>query len=100
MKNVLEVIVKAICQYPEDVIVHEFLASSSSIIEIHVNKCDFGKIIGKGGKIIQSIRNIVYCASYKHKKRYSIEIFVKEDAESGHKIIKKDDSVEITNIEK
>jgi len=74
MKEMLEVITKNIVDKPEKVTVKEIEGDSSSILEIKVDKDDLGKMIGKKGKTAQSIRNIVYAASFKVGKRYQIEI--------------------------
>jgi len=74
MKNVVEAIVKAIVDKEELVSVKEIPGESSSIIEIKVDKSDLGKVIGKSGKTAQSIRNIIYSASFKTKKRYTVDI--------------------------
>jgi len=72
--QLIEIIAKEICDKPDDVKVKEIGGDSSSIIEIHVNKEDQGKMIGKGGKVIQAIRTIVYTVSFKYNKRYTIEV--------------------------
>ena len=65
--------VKAIVDNEEKVRVNEIESKTSSIIEILVDKSDLGKVIGKLGKTAQSIRNIIYAASFKTKKRYTID---------------------------
>lgn len=74
MKELVEDIVKAIVDKPERVKVNEIEGDNSSIIEVKVDKTDLGKVIGKGGKTAQSIRNIVFAASFKTKKRYTIDV--------------------------
>ena len=78
MKDMLEAIAKTIVDKPEFVTVTEVEGDASSILEIKVAKEDLGKMIGKKGKTAQSIRNLVYAASFKHKKRYQIEIQAEE----------------------
>jgi len=75
MKNMIESIIKEIAEYPESVKINEVKGTESSIFEIYVRKSDLGKIIGKNGKNAQSIRTLVYAASYKNNnRRYQIEI--------------------------
>lgn len=74
MKDVVETIIRAIVDDEEMVQVKEIFGESSSIIEILVDKHDLGKVIGKNGKTAQSIRNIIYAASFKTKKRYTVDI--------------------------
>lgn len=72
--DLIKHIVESICEFPDKVNIKEIPGDTASLIEIHVEKADQGKIIGKGGKVIQSIRNIIYSASYKVNKRYTIEV--------------------------
>ena len=75
--NLIETIAKEICDHPEDVIVKEITGDTTSIIEIHVNKDDQGKMIGRQGRVIQAIRTIIYTICFKNKKRYTIEVIAK-----------------------
>jgi len=74
MKQLIETIVKAIVDDEKAVAVNEVEGGNRAVIEILCNKADLGKIIGKKGKTAQSIRNIVYAASFKTKKKYTIDI--------------------------
>lgn len=74
MKQLVETIVKSIVDIEKRVVVNEVEGGNSVIIEILVDKSDLGKVIGKSGKTAQSIRNIIYAASFKTKKRYTVDI--------------------------
>ena len=74
MKQLVETIVKSIVDLEKRVQVNEVEGGNSVIIEILVDKSDLGKVIGKSGKTAQSIRNIIYAASFKTKKRYTVDI--------------------------
>jgi len=78
IQELIKNIVICLCEYPDDIDVIETEGSISSIIEIHVNKKDQGKIIGKKGSVIQAIRTIIYSISYKYNKRYTIEVIQKQ----------------------
>jgi predicted RNA-binding protein YlqC (UPF0109 family) len=54
--------------------VTEVIGEQSSIIELRVAKEDLGKVIGKHGRMAQSIRNILSAASAKVHKRAGLEI--------------------------
>lgn len=45
-----------------------------SVITVHVDSNDIGKIIGRNGKIASSIRTIVKSASAKSGKRFIVKI--------------------------
>jgi len=72
--EMVEAIAKSICDKPDIVKVTEVPGSASSIIDVRVAKEDLGKMIGKGGETAQSIRRIIYAASFKSKKRYNLDI--------------------------
>jgi len=74
IKGVVEYLVKHIVDKPEEVEVAEKRGEQIIILEIRVNKQDFGKILGKHGKNIQAIRTLVSAVSGKSGKRTIIEI--------------------------
>jgi predicted RNA-binding protein YlqC (UPF0109 family) len=78
ISNMVEVIAKAICDYPNDVKVREVPGTITSIIDVKVNKVDLGKMIGKDGQTAHSIRRIMFAASFKTKKRYNLDIAASE----------------------
>ena len=60
-----EAIIKKIVSDPESVSIKEFDTEEENTIQIEVliSSSDLGKVIGKNGKIINSIRTIVQAAS-------------------------------------
>ena len=60
-----EFIVKSLVQEKEDVSVKEFESDQENtiLIQVMVNELDMGKVIGKGGKIANSIRTLVQASS-------------------------------------
>lgn len=48
------------------------------IINVKLPKEEMGRVIGKGGKIADSIRRIVRAATYKSDKKYIVKIGEKE----------------------
>ena len=60
-----ETIIKKIVSDPESVSVKEFAPDEENTIQIEVliSNDDMGKVIGKNGKIINSIRTIVQASS-------------------------------------
>lgn len=75
-----EYLVKNLVTNKEEVIVKEFSSENEKeiIIEVLVNETDMGKVIGRNGKIANSIRTLVQASSYlqdnKHVK-INIESF-------------------------
>jgi len=74
--DVVTTIAKEICDHPEAVQVKEIPAQNSSIIEVKVHKEDQGKMIGKQGRTADAIRTIIYAASFKYNKRFTLDIVV------------------------
>jgi len=74
VKELLEYLVKAIVDVPEEVSVMEVEGEKAVVYEIKVNVSDVGKVIGKHGRIINAIRTIVRAAAVKEGKKVSIEL--------------------------
>ncbi len=74
MKELVEVIAKALVDKPEEVEVRLIEGKHATVLELKVAKDDVGKIIGKKGNHIQAIRTILTAASGKTEKRYTLEI--------------------------
>ncbi len=74
MKELVEMIVKALVDQPDAVEVTEIKGNHAHVIELSVAKEDLGKVIGKGGLHANAIRTILAAASGKENKRYILEI--------------------------
>ena len=70
-----EMIIKSLVSDPESVSVKEFEEEDGLLIEVVVNEDEAGAIIGKSGKIANSIRTIVQASSnLKDRKKVKINI--------------------------
>ena len=74
MKELVEVIAKALVEHPDEVIVTEKEEGKHLTVELHVAPSDMGKVIGKQGRIAKAIRSVVKAASSKDNKRVDVEI--------------------------
>ena len=74
MKQLIEDIVKALVDRPEEVQIKEVVGDHAHVLELRVSKDDLGKVIGKGGAHASAIRTLMAAASGKEKKRYILEI--------------------------
>ncbi len=74
MKELVEVIAKALVDNPDEVVVTEKEDGRNIIVELHVAAADMGKVIGKQGRIAKAIRSVVKAASSKDNKRVDVEI--------------------------
>lgn len=74
MKELVEVIAKALVDNPDEVVVTEKIEGKNVTVELHVAASDMGKVIGKQGRIAKAIRSVVKAASSKDNKRVDVEI--------------------------
>jgi len=74
LKELIELIIKGIVDNPDKVELNEITGERSSIFEVRVDPADVGKVIGRQGRNIKSIRTIVNAAAQKDNKRIIIEI--------------------------
>ncbi len=74
MRELIELIIKGIVDNPDKVEINEVIGERSSIFEVRVDSNDIGKVIGRQGRNIKSIRTIVNAAAQKDDKRVIIEI--------------------------
>lgn len=74
MKELVEVIAKALVDNPEEVVVTQKGEGRNITVELHVAADDMGKVIGKQGRIAKAIRSVVKAASTKDNKRVDVEI--------------------------
>ena len=72
MKELVEVIAKALVENPDEVVVTEKEEGKNIIVELHVAASDMGKVIGKQGRIAKAIRSVVKAASSKDNKRVDV----------------------------
>ncbi len=74
MKELVEVIAKALVSKPEMVNVTEAKSNGTNVITLKVAPEDMGKIIGKQGRIAKALRTTVKAASVKSGEKVVVEI--------------------------
>ena len=74
MKELVEVIAKALVDNPEEVAVTESMKDDEVVLELTVAPSDMGKVIGKQGRIAKAIRSVVKAAAPKEDKKVTVEI--------------------------
>lgn len=74
MKELVEVIAKALVDHPDEVVVTEKESGKNVTVELHVAASDMGKVIVKQGRIAKAIRSVVKAASSKDNKKVDVEI--------------------------
>ncbi len=78
MKDLVEMIVKSIVDFPERVNVKKVDGEQTTILELTVAPEDLGKVIGKQGRTARAIRTVLGAASVKQGRKYSLEIIEKK----------------------
>ena len=74
MKELVEILAKALVDQPDKVIVNMIEKDKSTLIELQVAPEDMGKVIGKQGRIAKAIRTVVKVAAARRKKKVVVEI--------------------------
>lgn len=74
MKEIVEYIAKNLVNNPEDITIEEHEENGVVDIKLLVNSEDMGKIIGKQGRIANSIRSILKACAIKEQKKVNLEI--------------------------
>jgi len=74
MKELVEVIVKSLVDFPDEVVITETVKDDTTFIELTVASSDMGKVIGKQGRIAKAIRSVVKAAASKDNIRVNLEI--------------------------
>ena len=74
MKELVEVIVKALVDDPESVVVTEKEEGRTTVVEVKVADSDIGKVIGKQGRIAKAILAVVKAAASKEDKKVVVDI--------------------------
>ena len=75
MKELVEYLVTRLVEHPERASVSEIRRSPDTVTyEIRVAEEDFGKVVGKGGSIANSIRTLVRAAASRRGERAFVDI--------------------------
>ena len=74
MKELVEVIAKALVDDPDSVAVSERQDGRTTVIEVRIADSDMGKVIGKQGRIAKAIRSVVKAAAAKEDKKVVVDI--------------------------
>ena len=74
MRELVEVIAKALVDEPEAVRVNEVEGEKVTVIELRVAPGDLGKVIGRQGRTARAIRTILGATATKLRKRAVLEI--------------------------
>ncbi len=74
MKQLVEIMAKALVDYPDQVEVTEKYSGNTTIIELRVAASDMGKVIGKQGRIAKAMRTLLKAQAMKLNENVVLEI--------------------------
>lgn len=75
MKDTLIHIVRSLVDHPDDVSAEEKTDGDALIYILHVNPEDMGQIIGKSGRIIRAVRDLMKIIAAKQDRFVDVELF-------------------------
>ena len=77
LKDTVELLVKMLIEHKDDVQIEEQVEEGNDkniVINLRVHQDDRGRLIGRRGKTINSIRRIIKAAAVKTQQRINIEV--------------------------
>jgi len=74
MKALIEYIAKSLVEHPDQVEVREFQDGNRIRLELNVAKEDMGRVIGKNGRVANSIRTLLRVAAEREGKQATLDV--------------------------
>jgi len=74
IKDVVEVLAKALADQPDAVRVDETQHKGTTLVEVYVAQIDAGKMIGRQGRTVAALRTLASLAGEKEGKTVTLEI--------------------------
>ncbi len=74
MKELVEVIARALVTNPDAVVVTERVTDQETILTLTVDPADMGKVIGKQGRIAKAIRTVLKAQAVRDDVKVTLDI--------------------------
>lgn len=74
MQELVETLVKALVDHPENVSVRQKEMPTSVLVEVKVHKEDVGKVIGRQGRVIKALRTVVRSCAMRDGVKVNLEL--------------------------
>ena len=74
MKELVEFIAKSLVEHPDQVVVRESQTGKRVHLELSVAKEDMGRVIGKNGRVANSVRALLRVAAEREGKQASLDV--------------------------
>ncbi|MGC8861955.1 MAG: KH domain-containing protein [Armatimonadota bacterium] len=74
MRSLIEILVRALVDDPESVVVNEVDEGGTLVYEVTVAPDDVGKVIGKQGRVANALRTVAKAAALKEHRNVYVKI--------------------------
>ncbi len=75
MEDLLEFLVRSLVDQPDEVKIEGFDEDDGTIVlEVHVAEDDVGKIIGRGGRTVSSLRTVMRAVASRQDERVLVDV--------------------------
>lgn len=74
MRELLEVMAKALVDNPGEVVVTEEKKNDMIVLSLRVAESDMGKVIGKSGRIAKALRQVLNAAASRDRLKVVVDI--------------------------
>lgn len=74
MSELVKTIITPLVEHPQDIQITETSDGSVLTVEVRVAPDDMGRVIGKGGRVINAVRTVVKAAATKANVKVFVEV--------------------------
>ena len=74
MRQFLEVIVRQLVEFPDELMLSEIPQGRLTIFRLQMRQSDVGRIIGRNGQTIRAIRALLSSAAARHGQKATLDI--------------------------
>jgi predicted RNA-binding protein YlqC (UPF0109 family) len=74
MRELVEYLVRALVEHPDQVEVEEFDEDGDLVLEVSVADDDLGRVIGRGGRIANALRTVARAAGSRDDRKVIVDI--------------------------
>jgi predicted RNA-binding protein YlqC (UPF0109 family) len=79
MERFIDFVIRQLVEFPDEVVIVKEEDPKRTVFRLQMRKSDIGKVVGKHGQTIASIRNLLDAAAAKHGGRATVEIIEDDD---------------------
>jgi hypothetical protein len=74
VRQFLEFILRHLLEFPDEVMLSEIPQGRTTVFRLRMRQSDVGRIIGRNGQTIRSIRSLLNSAAARHDQRALLDI--------------------------